>query len=67
MNLETEANEILNEAANHADTMMGLVDQGKTPSQPEYNAHLLKTLTVIAWALLEAMPSRFQPPFRRYR
>ncbi len=48
-----EPNDILNEAANHADNMMLRIDQGGTPNHAEYEAHLLKTLTVIGGALVE--------------
>ena len=69
MSLKNEADQILTDAADHADLMMRLVNQGQAEkvSRSEFEAHLLKTLTVIGWALLETMPSRFQPPFRRYR
>ncbi len=49
--------ETLEDAAAHADLMLRLVDQQQTPNHAEFEAHLLKTLTVIGWALLEALPS----------
>ncbi len=48
-----EPNDILNEAANHADQMLRLVDANIPPNRAEYEAHLLKTLTVIGGALVE--------------
>ena len=48
-----EPSDILDEAANHADLMLRLVDTGSQPNQAEYQAHLLKTLTVIGGALVE--------------
>ncbi len=48
-----EPNEILNDAATHADLMLRLIDVGGVqPNQAEYEAHLLKTLTVIGGALV---------------
>ena len=54
-----EPNDILNEAAKHADLMLRLIDVGGVqPNGAEYKAHLLKTLTVIGGALLRSMPSQ---------
>lgn len=52
--------QILDEAASHADNMLHPTDEGRAAraNRAEYEAHLLKTLTVIGWALLESMPSR---------
>ncbi len=47
-----EPNDVLNEAANHADNMMRMVDHDIPPNHAEYEAHLLKTLTVIGGALV---------------
>ncbi len=69
MSLENDANQILSDSADHADLIMRLVNQGQgeKANRAEFEAHLLKTLAVIGWALLETMPSRFQPPYRRFR
>ena len=50
--------EVLEDAAAHADLMLRLVDTGSQPNRAEYEAHLLKTLTVIGWALVEGLPSQ---------
>lgn len=54
-----EPNETLMEAASHADLMLRLIDVGGVqPNHAEYEAHLLKTLTVIGWALVKGLPSQ---------
>ncbi len=53
-----EPNDILNEAANQADNMLYLVKNGTMNASAEFDAHLLKTLTVIGWALLESAPTQ---------
>ncbi len=51
--------EVLEDAAAHADLMLRLIDVGGVqPNGAEYEAHLLKTLTVIGGALLESAPTQ---------
>ncbi len=59
--------EVLEDAAAHADLMLRLVDidTGSQPNRAEYEAHLLKTLTVIGGALVEALPSEGIESFPR--
>ncbi len=60
-----EPSDILDDAAHHADSMMHLIDVGGTPNHAEYEAHLLKTLTVIGGALLEGLPKQGIESFPR--